>query len=76
MRPRAEHSHARAFEPGRSGPHTGKVDAAMHDGIGVESGEEALAVPDPVDDDGVDEAGNAHSVDQVRVQRAPLRDGA
>ena len=35
----------------------------------VEGGEEAVAVPDPVHDDRVHEAGDAEGVDQVRLAR-------
>ena len=43
-----------------------KVDDARHHVVGVASGHEAVTVPDPVDDDGVDETGDEDGVEDVR----------
>ena len=52
----------------------GEVDDAADKVIGVEGGEEASRVPDPVDDDRVDEAGDEERVDEVGAKLAALSD--
>ena len=66
----ARAEHRRADERGPTAGHVhdagaGEVNHAAQHVVLVERRQEAVAVPDPVDDHGVDEAGDAKRVDQV-----------
>lgn len=56
--------------------HTREVDHARKHGVGVGGREEAVGIPHPVHDDGVDEASDHGGVDEVRDKLTALRHGA